>query len=65
MTTKILTKLSKVNDSITVYRCDNGWMVEIGGRDKKDDWTTSKMLCTTENELIELIKEYNQMTIEN
>jgi hypothetical protein len=28
-----LTKLSKVNESITINRYDNGFMVEVGGRD--------------------------------
>jgi hypothetical protein len=54
-----LAKLVKVNDSFTVNRYDNGWMVEIGGRNKKDDWANTKILCNTEDELIALIKEYN------
>ena len=58
-----LTKLVKVNDNISIYRYDNGWMVEIGGRNKKDDWATSKIMCNTENELVELIKEYNAMEL--
>ena len=58
-----LTKLAKVNDSITVNRYDNGWMVEIGGRNKKDDWANTKTMCATEEELIAVIKEYNSMTV--
>lgn len=58
-----LTKLTKVNDSFSVYRYDNGWMVEISGNDKKDDWKTAKIMCNTEEELFALIKEYNQMEI--
>jgi hypothetical protein len=58
-----LTKLAKVNDSFTVNRYDNGWMVEIGGRNKKDDWVNSKTLCNTEAELLDLIKEYNTITV--
>lgn len=60
-----LSKLVKVNESITVNRYDNGWMVEIGGRNKKEDWTTTKTLCNTEEELIALIKEYNTMDLDN
>jgi hypothetical protein len=60
-----LTKLSKVSESITVNRYDNGWMVEIGGRNKKDEWASSKTLCNTEEELIALIKEYNSMDLDN
>ena len=60
-----LTKLSKVNDSITVNRYDNGWMVEIGGRNKKEDWATAKIMCNTEDDLVALIKEYNSMDIDS
>ena len=58
-----LTKLVKVNDSFSVNRYDNGWMVEVGGSDKKDDWKTAKIMCNTEDDLIALIKEYNSMDL--
>jgi hypothetical protein len=58
-----LTKLAKVNDSFSINRYDNGWMVEVGGRSKKDDWVTAKILCNTEEELVALIKEYNTIEI--
>lgn len=54
-----LEKLAKVNESITVNRYDNGWMVEIGGRDEENDWANTKTLCTTQDEVIALIKEWN------
>lgn len=60
-----LNKLTKVNESITINRYDNGWMVEIGGKDKKEDWKTTKTLCNTEDELLTLIKEYNSMDLDN
>ena len=60
-----LTKLLKVNENISINRYDNGWMVEIGGRDKKEDWKNTKTLCNTEEELIALIKEYNAMDLDN
>ena len=64
MSTK-LTKLAKVNESITINRYDNAWMVEIGGKDKKDDWKTAKIVCNTEQELLDLIKEYNAADLDN
>ena len=60
-----LTKLVKVNENISINRYDNGWMVEIGGRDKKEEWKTTKTLCNTEEELSALIKEYNAMDLDN
>ena len=59
-----LAKLAKVNESITINRYDNAWMVEIGGRDKKEEWKNSKTVCNTEEELVALIKEYNSMDVE-
>ena len=60
-----LSKLAKVNESITINRYDNAWMVEVGGRDKKEEWKNSKTVCNTEEELIALIKEYNAMDLDN
>ena len=60
-----LAKLAKVNYSFTFNRYDNGWMVEVGGRNKKEDWANTKVLCNTEEELLALIKEYNSMDIDS
>jgi len=59
-----LSKLSKVNESITLNRYDNGWMVEVGGRDQENDWKTAKIICTTEAEVIEVVQEWNSMEID-
>lgn len=64
MTAK-LSKLAKVNDNFTIYRYDNGWMVEVSGRDKKEDYKTTKIMCASEEELITLVKEYNSMDLDN
>ena len=60
-----LNKLSKVNESITINRYDNGWMVDIGGRDGDNDWKNCKIICNTEEELLSIIKEYNSMDLDN
>lgn len=54
-------KLAKVNDNFNVYMYDNGFMLEIGGRDHSDDWCTAKILCNTLEELTELITEASNM----
>ena len=61
---KKLTKLIKVSESITINRYDNGWMVEINGRNKQQDWKTSKILCNTEDEVIALVKEWNVLELD-
>lgn len=64
MTTK-LGKLSKVNESITINRYDNGFMVEVGGRDTDNDWKNCKILCTTEDEMISVVKEWHTMEMDS
>ena len=60
-----LNTLEKVSDSFTIYRYDNGWMIEVSGRDEESDWKTRKILCNTEDELINIIKEYNSKKLDN
>lgn len=52
-----LNKLAKVDDSFTVNMYDNGYMVEVNGRDNDDNWATQKVICNTMEELIAFIKE--------
>jgi hypothetical protein len=58
-------KLTKVNDSYTVYRYDNGFMMEAGGRNKKGDYVTAKILCNTLDEVLALVKEAGEMELDS
>ena len=58
-------KLTKVNDSYTVYRYDNGFMMEAGGRNKKGDYVTAKILCNTLDEVLILAKEAGEMDLDS
>jgi len=60
-----LNKLAKVNESITLNRYDNGFMVEVSGRDDENDWKTAKVLCSSEAEMIAVIQEWNSMDLDN
>lgn len=62
---KQLGKLAKVNESITINRYDNGFMVEVGGRDDDNDWKNCKILCNSEAEMLEVVKEWNTMELDN
>ena len=62
---KMLTKLAKVSDSFSVNRYDNGFMFEVSGRDKENDWKSAKILCNTEAELLAVIQECNKMELDN
>jgi len=60
-----LGKLAKVNESITINRYDNGYMVEVGGRDDDSEWKTAKILCNTEEEMLAVVKEWTTMDLDN
>jgi hypothetical protein len=60
MTTKSLKlsgKLDRVGESFTVSMYDNGFMVEISGRDKRGDYKSIKMVCNTLEEVLGLVTE--------
>lgn len=58
---KISDKLKKVSDSFTINMYDNGYMLEIGGRNQYDDWANAKILVGTIEELTALIQEASEM----
>lgn len=39
-------KLSKVNDTVTINIYDNGFMIEVSGRDHDDEWSQAKIVCS-------------------
>jgi hypothetical protein len=63
--TKQLGKLAKVNESFTINRYDNGFMLEVGGRDDDGDWKNCKILCNTKEDLFAVINEALEMEVEN
>jgi hypothetical protein len=62
---KISDKLTKVNESFTVNMYDNGYMIEVSGKDGDDDWKTAKITVAELDSLIALIKEVVAMDRDN
>ena len=62
---KIGDKLKKVNESFTVNMYDNGFMVEIGGRDHDDEWANAKLMVSDVDGLVALIKEAVELPKDN
>jgi hypothetical protein len=58
-------KLIKINESYTINRYDNGYMVEAGGRNKKGDYVSAKILCNTLDEVLALVREAGEMDLDN
>lgn len=62
---KKISKLTKVNESFTVYRYDNGFMLEVSGRNQDNDYKTAKIMCSTQEELLEAIREALTMELDD
>jgi hypothetical protein len=58
---KIGDKLAKVNDSFSIQMYDNGFMFEIGGKDSDGDWKNAKIMCSTIDQLVALVKEATEL----
>ena len=43
---------------------DNGFMVEVSGRNDDDDWKTAKIMCPTLNDVYTVIEEAAAMVKE-
>jgi hypothetical protein len=54
-------KLDKVNESFTVYMYDNGYMIEVSGRDSENDYKTVKIMVNNLEQLVALVTEATEM----
>ncbi len=61
---KISDKLAKVDTSFSISRYDNGFLIEVSGRNKDEDYKTAKILVQTADELLELVREAVTMEID-
>lgn len=58
-------KLVKVNENFSVNRYDNGYMIEVGGRNKKGDYVTAKIVTSTIGEILVLVQEALEMELDS
>jgi hypothetical protein len=54
-------KLNKADNNFIVSMFDNGYMVEVGGKNSYDNWATAKIMCSTLNELLDIVTEITEM----
>jgi hypothetical protein len=54
-------KLEKVSDSFTVNIYDNGFMIDVSGRDSDNEYKSARILCQNLEQVIELVTEITNM----
>ena len=58
---KLADKLVKVDEDITIRQLDNGFIVEVAGRDSDDEWATVKIVCFDLASVQTLVEEATQL----
>jgi hypothetical protein len=62
---KVSDKLSKVSDSFTINMYDNGFMVDVSGRNDENDWASAKILCNDLDSMLEVVTEISHLPRDN
>ncbi len=60
---KLSEVFSNVNESVTVYRYDNGWMVEVSGNDHEDNWQNKKFIFSDLKNVFTFVEEYSKIKL--
>jgi len=58
---KVGDKLTKVNENFTINMYDNGFMIEVGGRDSDEEYRNAKIMVPTVEQLLELVREATEL----
>jgi hypothetical protein len=53
----IKSKLAEVNTSVNIEILDNGYTVEVSGRDDKGDWKSCRLYCADVEEVSRVLEE--------
>lgn len=48
---KIFNKIKTRDESFQIYTYDNGYLIEVSGRNHEDDWATAKVFVDTVSEV--------------
>ena len=54
---KLVDFISKIGEDINIKVVNNGFLLEVSGRDAEDNWTTVKLVCISRKELNSLLDE--------
>ena len=55
--TNLVDHFAKVNDNYTVTNCQNGYVVEVSGQDKDENWINAKYVFKTFEELKDVVQD--------
>lgn len=59
-----MNNFKKISDNFEVTIANNGYMIDICGRDSEDDWVRNKIVCTDLEQLLDTITTIVNMEID-
>lgn len=62
---KISDKLTTINDNFTITMYDNGYLIDVSGRNADEEYSTAKIMVSDVERLIELVREAVDMDQED
>lgn len=60
---KVDSIFSKVSETLTLNRYENGWMVEISGDDFNNEWTDKKYIFSDLKNVLTFIEDYSKINL--
>ena len=48
-------KITKRDEDFRIYTYDNGYLIEVGGRNGDDDWVTAKVFAVGTQEVLDTV----------
>lgn len=61
MEAKLASILVKAQDTFNITRADNGFIVEVAGKDTNGEWRTVKFVVPSVSDIVTLLIEYSLM----
>jgi hypothetical protein len=54
---KLVDHFAKVNDSYSITKCQNGYVVDVSGQDREENWINAKFVFKTFVELRDAVQD--------
>ena len=55
--TKLVDNFAKVSENYTITNCQNGYVIEVSGYDKANEWIAIKYVLQTIEELKDVVQD--------
>ena len=65
MKNDMIANIAQIDERIEIYKYSNGYMVELNGKDTEDEYITQKLICTSIEDVLQLITDVDKIPVRN